>query len=751
MRLRVLIAFLLVPLVATSLGAAGPTATNPPKIDPALAGFYRQKLAWRACGKSFDCTKVVVPLDYAKPSGRTITLALKRMKRPAGAKRVGTLFFNPGGPGSSGVASMARYGPILSKHLGTAYDIVGFDPRGVGASKPLDCLTNAQLDAWWSRPASPTTPAAKKAYVAAITSFGNGCLKKTGALAAHVSTVEVAKDLDILRALVGDRRLNYLGLSYGTKIGSVYAQLFAKHVGRMVLDGAEHARLNGVDAERSQLRGYEIALRSYIQACVTSPDCPLGRTESAATRTLRSLIKRLASKPLPTGDPRRPLTDSRAIFAILSVLSDPSRRASLASALRGALHDGDGKELGRLGDTLLGRSSTGKYKRNGNEIEANQAVKCLDSASRGGASVAKRALPAFRAISPVLGPLWAWNAAICELWPIKATNPLPNIHPIGAPPILVVGTTRDNAPPYPQAVALAKALRTGVLLTYDGEGHLAYLQAGSTCIDNWVDRYLMTGSTPPESNLCSLVGWQLTASNVGLAPQGLSCSSLPAYTGSSKPAAGTVITQKRIQTAIDLSNGNITIEKSCIQPTSLGPGEHIVTTGTSAPVTIRDSEFDGSKLTAQAVAYSCAFRGIGDLDRNYIHDMGSGICFFGTGSTLSGSATNNYVRGLRAYGDPAGSGSHNEAATVRDFPTNSNPNRTLTIRYNRLESDSGSDTAALFIQTYAGNINNVTIEGNLLETNAWELPLEALYGHSYGTNMRSLNNRFRPGGYGPRT
>jgi pimeloyl-ACP methyl ester carboxylesterase len=317
-----------------------------------------------------------------------------------------------------------------------------------------------------------------------------------------MSTVEVAKDLDILRAVVGDAKLNYLGSSYGTRIGSVYAQLFPKRVGRMVLDGAEHPSLTGIEAERSQLRGYQIALRSFVRSCTASPDCPLGTSESEALAALQAFIEGLADAPLSTGDPKRPLTDSRAILAIVPALSQPRLRAFLTGGLSAAIRDGDGGQLGGLGDLFLGRKDDGTYKANGNEFESNQAVKCLDSSSRGGAATAEKAVTSFRAISPVFGPLFAWNASTCELWPVEATNPLPTIRPVGTPPILVVGTTRDNATPYSQAVALAKALRTANLLTYDGDGHLAYLRDVG-CIDRWVNRYLLTGKLPPKGTRCT--------------------------------------------------------------------------------------------------------------------------------------------------------------------------------------------------------------------------------------------------------
>lgn len=257
--------------------------------------------------------------------------------------------------------------------------------------------------------------------------------------------------------------------------------------------------------------------------------------------------------------------------------------------------------------------------------------------------------------------------------------------------------------------------------------------------------------TPPA---VSYAGWELDASKTGLAPKGLSCSSLPPYTGSGKPAAGTTISEKRIATTLDLSNGGITIEKSCIQPTSVGAGLPLITTTdynncpsgctlTPTTVTIRDSEIDGSLMSASMVAQACAFLGIGNIERNYIHGMGSGICIFNTGFTLSSTVQGNYVHQLRAFGV-----SHNEAFTIRDFPTNIVPNRSINILNNRFDASSGNDTGAAFLQTYGDNINNVLFDGNLLEGEGYQLGLEAGYGNIYGTSMRVNNNRFTGTGYG---
>lgn len=263
-----------------------------------------------------------------------------------------------------------------------------------------------------------------------------------------------------------------------------------------------------------------------------------------------------------------------------------------------------------------------------------------------------------------------------------------------------------------------------------------------------------TGSQPPSPITSTYSGWQLDASKTGLAPKGLSCGSLPLYSGGGKPAAGTTISEKRITTALDLSNGNIIIEKSCIQPTSVGGGLPLITTTdynncpsgcalTPTTVTIRDSEIDGSLMSASSIAQACAFLGIGNIERNYIHGMGSGICMFNTGSNLSATIQGNYVHQLRAFGS-----SHNEAFTIRDFPTNTNPNRFMNILNNRFDASSGNDTGAAFLQTYGGDINNILFEGNLFEGSGYQLGLEAGYGNIYGTSMRVNNNRFTGTGYG---
>jgi len=248
-------------------------------------------------------------------------------------------------------------------------------------------------------------------------------------------------------------------------------------------------------------------------------------------------------------------------------------------------------------------------------------------------------------------------------------------------------------------------------------------------------------------------GWAVTTRSVGLAPFGLSCSALPRYTGSSDVPAGTVISGKLITTTLNLSAGNITIEKSCIQPTSVGTGMPVVATKdfntmkiTTAKVIIRDSEFDGSKLSAYSAAYSAGFIGIADLLRNYIHGFGSGIALMDTGQTLSATVEGNYVTDLLSYGDASGNGTHADAFTIRDFSAASSSQRSLIVRNNRFDCDAKNATGALFIQTYAGRIDNVLIEGNLLEGDGYQLGLNQLY--SPYSNLRAVNNRFSGTGWG---
>lgn len=266
--------------------------------------------------------------------------------------------------------------------------------------------------------------------------------------------------------------------------------------------------------------------------------------------------------------------------------------------------------------------------------------------------------------------------------------------------------------------------------------------------------------TPPQATPSSQLGntgregWTITAGNVGLASLGLKCADLPLYNGPSKPAAGTTISRQRVTTALDLSNGDITIDTSCIQPTTVGQGMPVIGTTdnnvtpiqpTTKRVTIKNSDIDGTRLDHRLAALSTGFLGIADLTNNYVHHLGSGIALYHTGTTLDATVERNYVTDLLGWGNPATTGNHSDAFTIRDFDA-TRSGRRVTVRNNRFDCDSPNATGAFFIQTYAGPIHNMTAEGNLLEGGGYQLALEAK-NHPY-TNMRATNNRFSGTGLG---
>ena len=284
-------------LTPRAIDATGPdgTATG----EPSLARFYDQKLTWKKCRDVDECATLSVPLDYAEPDGRTIELSLLRVPAKDRKGRVGSLVVNPGGPGGSGIDYAASGASSFGSEVLASFDVVGFDPRGVGRSTPLKCEDTKALDTLIASDPDPDTPAETRYSDRLLTRLGAGCLRESGALVRHMSTVEVAKDVDVLRAALGDRRLSYFGASYGTFIGATYAQLFPRRVGRMVLDGALDPSISTVELSLVHAKGFEVALRAYVGACVDRGRCFLGSTVDAATQRIRRFLDSVEEKPLP--------------------------------------------------------------------------------------------------------------------------------------------------------------------------------------------------------------------------------------------------------------------------------------------------------------------------------------------------------------------------------------------------------------------------------------------------------------------
>ncbi|MGW1247906.1 alpha/beta hydrolase [Streptomyces sp. NPDC002535] len=476
-------------------------SSSPAASSAALKKFYGQKLTWRDCGVTgFQCATLRAPLDYAKPDGEQIDLAVSRVGATGPGKRLGSLLVNPGGPGGSAVGYLQGYAGVgYPAPVRARYDMVAVDPRGVARSEPVECLTGPQMDTFTQVDQTPDDTAEVNALSAAFKDFSAGCAKKSREILPHVSTVETARDMDILRAVLGDEKLTYVGASYGTFLGATYAELFPDRVGRLVLDGAMDPSLPAIDLNRDQTAGFETSFRAFAADCVTKPDCPLGTgSVEAAGEALKKFFRDVDAKPVPTGESRA-LGESLATTGVIAAMYDEGAWPQLREALTQAI-GGEGSGLLALADSYYEREADGTY---ANLMFANAAVNCLDlpAAYRGPADAAK-AVPSFEKASPVFGRGLAWAALNCTSWPTPPTGGPHRITAEGAAPILVVGTTRDPATPYKWARSLAGQLSSGTLLTYEGDGHTAYGR-GSDCVDTAINTYLLDGTPPTEGKRCS--------------------------------------------------------------------------------------------------------------------------------------------------------------------------------------------------------------------------------------------------------
>ncbi|MET9320833.1 alpha/beta hydrolase [Streptomyces sp. NPDC003038] len=487
---------------ASSAGGTSASPADPAAHAAAMRPYYEQKLSWRECGvPGFQCATMKAPLDYANPgSGQDVDIAVARRQATGPGERLGSLVVNPGGPGGSGIGYLQAYAGIgYPAPVRAQYDMVSFDPRGVERSSPVECLSGPAMDRYTQVDQTPDDPAERALLVASFKEFAAGCQARSKRVLPHVSTVDAARDMDVLRAVLGDEKLTYVGASYGTFLGATYADLFPGRVGRLVLDGAMDPSRSALDLNRDQTAGFETALTSFAKDCATQPDCPLGTGGPAAVAArLKEFFRKVDAQPVPTGEPKRPLSESLATTGVIAALYDESAWPQLREALTAAM-SGDGAPLLSLADSYYERDADGKY---ANLMYANAAVNCLDQPPAfGGPEAVEAALPSFQKASPVFGSGLAWASLNCAYWPVKATGTAKALTAKGAPPIVVVGTTRDPATPYKWAQALARQLDSGVLLTYDGDGHTAYGR-GSDCVDTSINQYLLEGKAPADGKKC---------------------------------------------------------------------------------------------------------------------------------------------------------------------------------------------------------------------------------------------------------
>ena len=506
--LAILVTFVLVGAIAVAavVGGGGGDDKASGTKDPApasdgvpsgLEDFYSQKLSWDDCGQTARCTSVEVPIDYAKPDRDTLKLAVKVI--PAKGDGGRSLFVNPGGPGGEAQGFADYMKAQLASKVLDRYDIVGVDPRGVGKSKPVDCLSDRSLDAYAASEPDPDDPAEITEYRKTVVAFGQGCERRSGALAAHISTEEAARDFDIVRALLGAKTFDWFGASYGTQLGATYATLFPKTVGRMVLDGASDPSLSKEESAFGQTTGFQRALDAYIKDCVRQNSCPLGRDADAAKDKLAAFVEARDSSPLGTVETRK-ATEGITFYGIAVTLYDKKTWPVLTQALTSAFK-GDGSILLRLSDAYFRRSPNGSYKENLHE--ANPAINCLDAGDEDLSTLqdVENSLARFSRVSAVFGRTMAWGAIGCTDWPIKGDHPQVAVDATGSKPIVVLGTTRDPATPYEWAKSLTKQLKTAVLVTRQGDGHTAYT-SGNRCIKRLVDAYLVDGTVPKDGTTC---------------------------------------------------------------------------------------------------------------------------------------------------------------------------------------------------------------------------------------------------------
>ena len=469
-----------------------PTPTAP----AGLARFYTQHLSWHDCGGG-QCATLRVPLDYRSPSGPTIGIAVFRS--PAtGSSPEGSLVVNPGGPGASGVQFAEAIGRFLPSSLRRSFAVVGFDPRGVGGSDPIRCLDDAQMDAFTQGPAAPVDAAQQAQMVSQAQQLVAACRAHSPEQLAHVSTEDAARDMDVLRAALGESKLTYYGASYGTFLGALYAQLFPHRVRALVLDSAVDPALTSVQEDRQQAASFEQLLQLFLSWCTGRGGCPLGATTAAAGQQLDALMARVEHDPLPGSGPRV-VGSGPFVTALASAMYSPGYGfPQLESALASAL-GGDGGPLLEMADEENGRDADSHYD---NLIASNVAISCLDRPHPTSVAAIAAEAAADAAAAPHFGPSNAWSELPCAFWPAPAQITPHRIAAKGTPPLLVVAGREDPATPYRWGVDLTHELSNAELLTSDQPGHGAFL-SGLSCVDGAVSDYLTSLRLPADGTTCS--------------------------------------------------------------------------------------------------------------------------------------------------------------------------------------------------------------------------------------------------------
>ena len=485
-------------LVAAPIANAAPDPTIP----------VAAQLNWGNCSQWVNadriptarCTTISLPVDYANPGGQQTQLAVLRV--PATGQKIGSLFVNPGGPGSSAVdfaAGMAA--GIAGSPIAEHFDIVGFDPRGVGHSTPLArCRTDAEFDAYRRDPMADYSPAGVAHIEGIYKQYVDQCAARLGTgFLANIGTVTAARDMESIRAALGEAQLNFLGYSYGTELGATYLQAYPQNVRAMVLDGAVDPSLDRVEQTVRQMAGFQQAFDDYAADCVKTPGCPLGDDPAKAVERYHALVDPLVAKPGATSDPRG-LSYQDAITGTVNALYTQRYWKFLTSGLLGLQRGTDAGDLLLLADEYQGRRDNGRYT---NEQDAFTAIRCVDDpvptdpASWAAADARIREVAPFMSYGAFTGYA---PRDVCAFWPVPPTT-VPRAATAPEPgKVVVVSTTHDPATPYQAGVDLAAQLGAP-LITFDGTQHTVVFN-GDQCVDTAVVNYLVNLTQPPPNLRC---------------------------------------------------------------------------------------------------------------------------------------------------------------------------------------------------------------------------------------------------------
>jgi pimeloyl-ACP methyl ester carboxylesterase len=467
LRLRALL------LSATLLLTGCSFSPSPTEQIQSGSDFTEQQITWQACESGFECSSVAVPLDHLNLDDQIFEIALIRK---AGTANLRPLLVNPGGPGASGVDYVRdNYDTLGTTQLRDNFQIIGFDPRGVGLSAPVTCSDqNLKDQVYYEESGFPLgSPADFEFTKDVLERFAASC-QETGFSIAYFNTQQAARDMDLIRSALGVKKLDYLGFSYGTELGATYVALFPDRVGRFVLDGAVDPTLSSAQSTVNQVAGFDKAFRSYLKDCLAQLECPFQGNVDAALKDVAELLTMLETKKLPTQYER----ESGLTVALYGII------AALTQAFQEAFN-GDGSTLLLLADFYHDKDPEGGYL--SNISEANTAINCADE--RAEPEDFDQMRKDVLAASAVFGKYFGYPELSCLGWPRgESMIALDYAVPLEIGP-LVVGTTGDPATPYEQAVSLANLLSGAKLLTYVGEGHTAY--GSSDCVNQYVEDYLL--------------------------------------------------------------------------------------------------------------------------------------------------------------------------------------------------------------------------------------------------------------------